>query len=133
MPDAILKEIRNEHLPYEINMLRGTFNKLREIDKAGGVPNNAPVEQQVVRNALIEAFCMHARSLIDFFSRPREGLAKDDTVVTEFAPNFKTTLDVTIDPLKTLRAENKTKKYFTSPKKGCSKANSTSGPMVFSS
>ena len=54
----ILIEIYNEHLPYEIDMLRSTYIHL--------TANPPPVG--VVKDALIESFCVHARSLLDFFS-----------------------------------------------------------------
>ena len=59
MPKAntTLEEILREHLPYELNMLRSTFERLRD-----GVADG------VLRNALIESFSIHARSLIGFFN-----------------------------------------------------------------
>lgn len=43
-------------LPYELWMLDETFKRLNE-----------PLTDQVIANALIESFCIHARQLIDFF------------------------------------------------------------------
>lgn len=50
-------EIVRDHLPYELDMLAGTFAKLEQ-----------GAADTIVRNALIESFCIHARSLIDFFN-----------------------------------------------------------------
>jgi hypothetical protein len=87
MPDEILKDIFNKYLPYEIDMLRDTYRMLAE----------APTD--VHKNALIEAFCVHARNLIDFFMCRKSG----DAVVTEFTTGFIRQLDDTVDPLKTIR------------------------------
>ena len=58
--DPKLLEILQDHLPYEIDMLLGTFRKLE-----------LGVVDDMVRNALIESFCIHARSLIDFLNNQR--------------------------------------------------------------
>ena len=50
-----------EHLPYEINMLKGTYAATARVP--GWIGN------QVVENALIESFCIHARALFEFFSK----------------------------------------------------------------
>jgi hypothetical protein len=105
MSDPILAEIKNRHLPYEINMLRGTFKQLKQIDDNGGVPKEAPIAQKVVRNALIEAFCIHARSLIDFLTNRSDPKAGDGATAAEFAPNFTSDLDVSVDPLKSIRTK----------------------------
>ena len=54
--DTTLEEILGEHLPYALDMLRFTFERLRDGEA-----------DDVRRNALIESFSIHARSLIDFF------------------------------------------------------------------
>ena len=51
-----LQEIFEHHLPYEISMLIATFQRLEP-----------GVTDVVISNALIESFCIHARSLLDFF------------------------------------------------------------------
>lgn len=53
-----IEEILREHLPYELDMLRSTFERLRD-----------GVADDVFRNALIESFSIHARSLIEFFRK----------------------------------------------------------------
>jgi len=49
-------EAFEHHLVYEINMLRHTFVFL-----------TIPAWSPELRNALIEAFCVHARNLVEFF------------------------------------------------------------------
>lgn len=61
-PKTVKVEIMNEHLPYELIMLRGTFDQL--------------VTHTVETNALIESFCIHARQLLDFFE-DKEGRTTD--------------------------------------------------------
>jgi hypothetical protein len=91
---TILEEIAKKHLPYEIDMLRQTYRKLVE----GQVPD------EVVGNALIESFCVHARSLLDFFeSRPNK--RDDDYVATDFTSIFVPRINQSIDPFKTLRTK----------------------------
>jgi hypothetical protein len=50
-----------EHLPYEISMLRGTYSAIARIPGA--------TSTQLVENALIESFCIHARALFEFFAK----------------------------------------------------------------
>lgn len=65
---ATNEEILVEHLPYEIWMLRETHARLQ-----------SPPTDCVVRNALIEAFCIHARQLLEFFDNKQGKHAKDFT------------------------------------------------------
>ena len=55
MSEYILVQIAKEHLPYEIDMLRGTFELLKEIDATGGVAET-DLARQLFRNAFIEFF-----------------------------------------------------------------------------
>ena len=62
------EEILRHHLVYEFDMLQGTY---LELDKGG--------HNQVISNALIEAFCLHARLLIEFFNNRQGRQAKEFT------------------------------------------------------
>jgi hypothetical protein len=64
MPDRILVEIFEKHLPYEIDMMRLIY---REVEARANGPAPKSLQEEAGRNALIEAFCVHVRSLIDFF------------------------------------------------------------------
>lgn len=57
-----------QHLTYEACMLRGTYQEL-----------NNNLHNEIVKNALIESFCIHARQLIEFFSNKQGMHAKDFT------------------------------------------------------
>jgi hypothetical protein len=48
-------DILEEHLPYEIMMLRYAFDQLQTLERG------------LLANAFIETYCLHARNLIDFF------------------------------------------------------------------
>ncbi len=61
-------EILGEHLPYELWMLRQTFEKLR-----------SPPANEVLCNALVESFCIHARLLLEFFTNKQGKRAKSYT------------------------------------------------------
>jgi hypothetical protein len=50
-----------EHYNYEINMLSGTYRNIGKSD------------DPIIENALIESFCVHARSLQEFFSNKKGG------------------------------------------------------------
>ena len=64
-----------EHIPYELDMLNGTYEVL-----VNGIDN------PIVRNAMIESFCIHCRNLIKFLKN------KDDNLkVKELAPEFRHT------------------------------------------
>jgi hypothetical protein len=65
---ATKEAILGEHLPYELWMLRETYVKL-----------NSPPADVVLRNALIESFCIHARQLLEFFDNKQGKHAKDFT------------------------------------------------------
>ena len=58
-----LKEMLCEHWAYETRMLRHCFKRAAEC------------ADQLDRNVFIEAFCIHARNLIDFY---RDGLSQSD-------------------------------------------------------
>lgn len=55
--DPRRERLIERHVPYEIIMLRACFDLLQ-----------VPQTDVLFGNALIEAFCVHARNLIDFFS-----------------------------------------------------------------
>jgi hypothetical protein len=93
MTNISKEEILEKHLPYEIYMLRQTYRKLAE-----GQP-----QDEVVGNALIESFCIHARSLLDFFeSRPNK--KDDDYVATDFTSAFVLRINRSA-PFETLRTK----------------------------
>lgn len=72
--DATPTELIAEHVPYEFNMVIATYGKL-----TAGEPDT------VLRNALIEAFCLHARCLIDFFNG-RKGIAAAEFTDKTYRP-----------------------------------------------
>jgi hypothetical protein len=91
VPDKIHTDIFVEHIPYEIDMLRETYRMLAAV----------PPPTDALKNALIEAFCVHARSLLDFFKSTSTNT--NDAVATEFATGYVPQIDETVDPLKTIR------------------------------
>jgi hypothetical protein len=93
MPNKILTDIFNEHIPYEIDMLRETYRMLAA----------TPPPTDARKNALIEAFCVHARSLLDFFMC--EGFKPDDVIASDFVTGFTPQLNDTVEPLKTIRVK----------------------------
>jgi hypothetical protein len=93
MPDEILLGIINDHLPYEIDMLRGLFRQL-----FGKVEPSEP-DQRIQHFAQIESFCIHARSLLDFFYGAKSS-KDDDAMVTDFATGYTPPFDPTKEPLK---------------------------------
>lgn len=75
-----------EHYVYEINMLWETNQRLgaSELDdQAISLEQDAGRARhlQTIKNALIESFCVHARSLLDFYEKSPGG---DDVVAAEF-------------------------------------------------
>lgn len=67
------EELIGEHLAYEIKMLHETRKALR----------GEPVSTEVIANAVMESFCIHARNLNEFFfESPRW---KDVLKASEFA------------------------------------------------
>jgi hypothetical protein len=107
MPDQILVAIINEYLPYEIDMLRSTY---RQLDLAANhPPHSETAEQKMLRNALVESFCVHARSLIDFFANRRR--AATDAIASDFTDGFTASIDPSKQPIRTLRT-NLNKQLF---------------------
>ena len=100
MPDKILLKLIEEHLPYEVDMLRGTYQRLCILDQTG--PETEAREQQICRHALIEAFCIHGRALLDFFSNTGKG---DDALAQDFTNGYIPPFDQTQEPLKSLRTK----------------------------
>ena len=66
------EELIGEHLSYEIKMLHETRKALR----------GEPVSSQVIANALMESFCLHARNLNEFFL---EVIRPDTLKASDFA------------------------------------------------
>jgi hypothetical protein len=95
MADKVLTQIFKEHLPYEIDMLRRTYAMLEALARPPVDPETS--DQEVQRFALIESFCVHARSLIDFFSKASP--KKTDATAADFKPGFVTTIDRDKPPL----------------------------------
>ena len=69
---AIKHDLMADHVPYEIWMLRATADGLR----------THPAPPPVIFNAYIEAFAIHARSLINFFN------GKDGCHAVDFTVNY---------------------------------------------
>jgi|688.fasta_scaffold1093249_1 hypothetical protein len=69
-PEAFLRK----HYIHEVNMLRQVFRHHK-------VANN-----QIVKNALYDSFCVHARALWDFFSSV--SAKGDDVIAQHFASNW---------------------------------------------
>ena len=63
-----LLELLHIHVRYELDMLFGTFEQLRN-----------PVPNAIVGNALIESFGLHARALFDFFDNTQGLHAREFT------------------------------------------------------
>jgi hypothetical protein len=85
MTNTSKEEILEKHLPYEIDMMRETYRLLGKI----------PPPENVIKNALIESFCIHARSLLDFFERKRKPQNHDDDFfAADFTNSFETRINV---------------------------------------
>jgi hypothetical protein len=96
--EQILIDTIKRHLPYEIDMVRSTFRALARLPKS----ESETAEQWVVRCALIESFCVHARSLIDFLSN--SGAEKDDVRAKDFTTEFAP-LVTSKDPINDIRTK----------------------------
>jgi hypothetical protein len=99
VPDQILLDLIKEDLPYEIDMLRLSYRRLSLA--ADQSPGSEAGEEQVLRYALIESFCVHARSLIDFFANRRPD--PTDAVAGDFTDKFIASIDPSKQPMRTLR------------------------------
>jgi hypothetical protein len=99
--NKILLEIINEHLPYEIDMFRSAYRQLAAFSKVKPVPETS--EQKVLRFALMESFCVHAMSLIDFFANRRTD--PTDAVASDFTDGFTASIDPSKQPIRTLRVK----------------------------
>lgn len=86
MSDRILMDIIQEHLKYEINMLHRAYTKLSVSPEVN--PDLEDDEQKTIRNAFIESFCVHARSLIYFLANKTMRNADDDAIAKEFTTGF---------------------------------------------
>jgi hypothetical protein len=75
------KEIIRQHLTYEIEMLFATQQRLQQGES-----------DRIVRNALIESFCVHARNLIDFLRGKRSGVTAK-AVTHDYKPFVKGEID----------------------------------------
>ncbi len=107
MPEKIFMDIIEEHLPYEIDMLRRTYMQLSVVCKVS--PDRETDEQRATRCTLTESFCVHARSLIDFFADEKRGT---DAVACEFTDNRFVRLDRSKEPIKSIRDTKLNKQIF---------------------
>jgi hypothetical protein len=82
-------EIIEIHVPYEINMLLATFVFLRVLETSEFPQRDQ--HQRVIYNALIESFCVHARTLIDFF-KSKHGM-KTKEFAARYTPKFVDKID----------------------------------------
>jgi hypothetical protein len=98
MPDQILLDIIEEHLSYEIDMLRGLYRLFGKVDQAWNEH-----EKKVQYYAQINSFCLHARSLLDFFADKRRD--QTDAIASDFTSGYTPTFDQTKEPLKSLRTK----------------------------
>jgi hypothetical protein len=98
MPDKVLVDIIEQHLPYEIDMLRSTYGQLSVAAKID--PASETFEQRLIRFSLIESFCAPARALLDFFSNRRN--YSTDAVASDFTDGFTPTFDANTEDFKTL-------------------------------
>ena len=100
MPDQILLDIIDEHLPYEIDMFRLAYLELVAIGK----PSQAETPQEKARRfALIKSLSVHARSLVEFFLSTSTN--PNDVLATEFTSGFTSSLDPVNGPLKDIRTK----------------------------
>ncbi len=79
-PEGLI-EMFTRHLPYEMDMLRVTYLML-------STPGAKLWFTEYVLNALIEAFCVHARNLFEFYSATNS--LKEETVAAQhFTTNYQ--------------------------------------------
>jgi hypothetical protein len=97
MPDQALVQIIDEHLPYEIDMLRGIYQHFG-VSKIN--PTLSDFDKKILYFSQIEAFCVHARALLDFFSNKRT--YPTDSIAGDFTTGYQPTFDLTTEPLKSL-------------------------------
>jgi hypothetical protein len=74
----IKREIAKEHLGYGLDMLQRTYEAL-----LGQITGSGQLKR-ITTNALIESFCIHARSLIEFFSNKQGAHARDFTMTGKY-------------------------------------------------
>jgi hypothetical protein len=98
MPDQILLDIINEHLPYEIDMLRGLFRQFGKVNR-----ELSELDQKIQYYAQINSFCVHARALLDFFSN--KGGDPTDATARDFTTAYTSPFDPAKEPLKSLRTK----------------------------
>jgi hypothetical protein len=60
-----------EHLNYEITMLVGAWTLIHKGDSAISTTLSPNLRNKIVANAAKETFCLHARSLMEFFGETR--------------------------------------------------------------
>lgn len=95
MTNISKEDILRKHLPYEIDMLRQTYRKLQQ----------GPLPEWAVNNALIESFCIHTRSLLDFFESKPRPKNDGDYFATDFTSAFVPRINQSDKPFKALRTK----------------------------
>ena len=96
MMEAQIAAALKEHLPYELDMLEGSFVRLYSTEFAD------QLKDTVIKNALIEAFWTHARNLVEYFMHSKgdrfSGVVSARDFTNDYFPDMKMkTLDQEIN------------------------------------
>jgi len=87
-------EMLRKHLPYELDMMHEAFRILQGADDANG---------GTVRNAMIEAFWIHARNIMEFLTRRKRRRREPSGIASakDFTgPEFSAELEPKIDKIR---------------------------------
>lgn len=101
------------HLTYEIDMLSHTYDMIPIASDAMKALGRSEQDQIAAQNAMIEAFCTHARVLVEFFVATRTNSAAtitDNTYVKPSIPDFNQLLNNQIAHLMDRRTADETLK-----------------------
>jgi hypothetical protein len=69
------ERLLSEHLPYEIDMARETYRA-----------SLADQPDQIIRNALVESWAIHARNLVEFFAGSHQAARVSTFVRSQYQP-----------------------------------------------
>ena len=75
------------HLSYEIDMLNGSYGLITDITEILETSNASDQQKIIALNAVKETFCLHARALVEFFTKPKTKINSASNFANTYVSN----------------------------------------------
>ena len=75
------------HLSYEIDMLNGSYGLITDITEILENSNASDQQKIIALNAVKETFCLRARALVEFFTKPKTKINSASNFANTYVSN----------------------------------------------